>query len=179
VTERKPPGVEWQTWIDRQIEQGRAQGAFDDLPGHGEPLPGIDGPHDELWWVREKLKREGVEHLPPSLAIRRDAARAEQRAMDAPSEAEVRGIIGEINEQIRRLNRSNVEGPPTTLMPFDVDEVVERWRQRPRRAPATPDHPTEPAAPPATPPATPPARPPRRRRARLLRWFGRSRPTRS
>jgi hypothetical protein len=131
VTERKPPGVSWQTWIDRQIEAGQAEGRFDDLPGLGKPLPGIDQPRDELWWVRDKLRREGVDHLPPSLAILRTAADAERRAMASPSEPEVRRIIEEVNEEIRRLNRTSSSGPPTTLAPFDVEDVVARWRRRP------------------------------------------------
>lgn len=131
MTERKPPGVSWQTWIDRQIEAGQAEGRFEGLPGHGKPLPGIDRPRDELWWVRDKLRREGVDHLPPSLAILRTAADAERRALAAPSEQEVRRTIEEVNEEIRRLNRTSIQGPPTTLAPFDVEDVVARWRRRP------------------------------------------------
>ena len=130
MTERKPPGVSWQTWIDRQIEEGRARGDFDDLPGHGKPIEGIGRPRDELWWVRDKLRREGVDHLPPALAIRKKAAEAERRALQAPSEEEARRIIEEINEEIRQLNRTSVQGPPTTLMAFDVEEVVDAWRRR-------------------------------------------------
>jgi hypothetical protein len=130
MTERKPPGVSWRSWIDRQIEEGRARGDFDDLPGHGKPIEGIERPRDEMWWVRDKLRREGVDHLPPSLAIRNKAAEAARRALGASSEEEARRIIEEINEEIRRLNRTSIQGPPTTLMTFDVDEVVEAWRRR-------------------------------------------------
>jgi hypothetical protein len=130
VTDRKPPGVSWQTWIDRQIEAGQAEGHFDDLPGFGKTIPGIERPRDELWWVRDKLRREGVDHLPPSLAILRTAADAERRALAAGSEQEVRRIIDKVNGEIRQLNRTSIQGPPTTLMPFDVDEVVARWRRR-------------------------------------------------
>ena len=126
MTERKPPGVSWQSWIDREIEEGRSRGAFDDLPGHGKPIDGLDRPRDELWWVRDKLRRERVEYLPPSLAIRKAAAEARRRALDAPSDAEARRILEEINAEIRNLNRRNVDGPPTVLMPFDIDEVLEQ-----------------------------------------------------
>ncbi len=138
MTARKPPGVSWQSWIDQQIEQGRARGDFDGLPGHGKPIEGLEQPRDEMWWVRDKLRRENVEYLPPSLAIRKTAAEARQRALDAPSESAARAILEEINEEIRQLNRSNVTGPPTTLMPFDVEEVLGERRERggpPRHAP--------------------------------------------
>ena len=129
MTERKPPGVCWQSWIDKQVEEAKARGDFDHLPGTGKPLPGIDQPRDELWWVRDKLKREGVEYLPPSLAIRRDAQAARTQAVAAPTEREARRILTEINDRIRYLNSHTVDGPPTTLMPLDVEEVVDRWRE--------------------------------------------------
>ena len=67
MTERKPFGVSWETWIDRQIREGMERGEFDGLPGHGKPIQDVDRPHDELWWVRDKLRREGVSYLPPTL----------------------------------------------------------------------------------------------------------------
>ena len=150
MTERKPPGVDWQTWIDRQIEKGQARGEFDGLAGHGKPIAGIERPRDELWWVRDKLRREGVEYLPPALAIRKEAAEAERRAMESSTEAQARRVIEEINDKIRHLNRTTVTGPPTTLMPFDVDEVVAAWRARPRPSPTIPVEPPRDAPPPAS-----------------------------
>ena len=165
MTERKPPGISWQTWIDRQIEEGQARGEFDALPGHGKPIKGIEQPRDELWWVRDKLRREGVEYLPPSLAIRKKATDAKLRAMEASSEPEVRQIIGEINEEIRQLNRLSIEGPPTTLMPFDVDEIVQAWRHRSPPSEPVSEHTTEPEAP------TPRRRPRGTIRTRMRRWL--------
>ncbi|MGH9004035.1 MAG: DUF1992 domain-containing protein, partial [Acidimicrobiia bacterium] len=72
MTERKPPGVSWETWIDRQIRQGMESGDFDDLPLTGRPIPGLDRPRDEMWWVRDKLRRENVSYLPPTLAVRKE-----------------------------------------------------------------------------------------------------------
>jgi len=37
MTERKPPGTSWETWIATQIRVAREQGAFDNLPGAGKP----------------------------------------------------------------------------------------------------------------------------------------------
>ncbi len=163
MTGRKPPGVTWQTWIDRQIEEGRERGAFDDLPGAGRPIRGLDRPRDELWWVRDKLKREGVEYLPPALAIRKEAAAAERRAVDATTEAEAREILEDINARIRHLNSHTVDGPPTTLMPLDVEATIDRWRVA---------HPHGDEAAPAPEPAPPPPDSPLRWE-RMLRWLGR------
>ncbi len=57
---------------ERQIREARERGAFDDLPGTGKPIPHLDNPHDDEWWIREKLKKENVSFLPPTLAIRRE-----------------------------------------------------------------------------------------------------------
>jgi hypothetical protein len=67
--------------------------------------------------------------------------------MGASSEVDVRRIIEEVNEEIRQLNRLSVQGPPTTLMPFDVEEVVEAWRRRPRQSEPLGERPDEPVSP--------------------------------
>jgi len=37
VTERKPPGVSWESWLEEQIRRAREDGAFDNLVGAGKP----------------------------------------------------------------------------------------------------------------------------------------------
>jgi len=46
MTERKPPGVSWESWFDEQIRRAREDGAFDNLPGAGKPLPDLEGGYD-------------------------------------------------------------------------------------------------------------------------------------
>ena len=128
MTERKPPGVSWETWIDKQIREAMERGDFDDLPGKGKPIPDLDKPRDELWWVREKLKRENVQVLPPTLQVRKDLDDARERIRDAPTEDAVRAIVEEINEKIRHVNRIAVSGPPSNLYPLHLETVLERWR---------------------------------------------------
>jgi hypothetical protein len=128
MTERKPPGVSWETWIDRQIREGMDRGDFDDLPGHGKPLADLDRARDEMWWVKGKLRREGVSVLPPTLALRKAVDEAKAAIAAAGDEATVRRLVEGINEEIRKVNRSAAAGPPTTLSPFDVDDVVATWR---------------------------------------------------
>ena len=72
MTARRPLGVSWDSWVDQQINSARERGAFDDLPHKGKPLPGIDQPHDEMWWVRDLMKRENLSFLPETLQLRRD-----------------------------------------------------------------------------------------------------------
>ncbi|MER2092403.1 MAG: DUF1992 domain-containing protein, partial [Saccharopolyspora rectivirgula] len=59
MTERKPPDLTFESWIDRQIREAAERGEFDDLPGAGKPLP-KHAPTDELWWIRSYVEREGL-----------------------------------------------------------------------------------------------------------------------
>ena len=128
MTERKPTGVSWASWTERQIDEGRRAGLFDGLDGEGKPIEGLDGPHDEEWWVKAKLRREKIEYLPPTIAIRQERDTAVAAALDATDEYEVRRIIGEVNDRIRYVNSHTVTGPPSTVWVVDVDSILERWR---------------------------------------------------
>jgi hypothetical protein len=131
MTERKPPGVSYESWVERQIREATERGEFDDLPGAGKPIADLDEPHDELWWVRRKLQREQLSYLPPTMALRKRAEDALAAAERAGSEDEVRRIVADINARIVEGNRKAASGPPLNLVPFDVERVVRRWRERP------------------------------------------------
>jgi hypothetical protein len=130
VTDRKPPGVSFPTWVERRIREAAERGAFDNLPGAGKPIPDLDEPHDELWWVRRKLRDEQLSYLPPTLALRKAAEDALEAAARAGSEDQVRRIVADINARIAEGNRKAASGPPLDLVPFDVERVVRRWRER-------------------------------------------------
>jgi hypothetical protein len=133
LTERKPPGVAFESWVERRIREAMERGEFDDLPGAGKPIADLDQPHDELWWVKQKLRREQLSYLPPTLAVRKEAEDALATASGARSEREVRRIIAAINARIVETHRKATAGPPLNLMPFEVERVVRRWRERHER----------------------------------------------
>jgi len=153
MTARKPGNRSFTDWIDDQIRDAQERGEFDDLPGKGKPLQGLDGPQDELWWVKQWLAREGVSYLPPALALRLEAQKTVEALDGMRSERAVREALDDLNGRIRQANRMPpIDGPPTTLSPLDVDELVDRWRA---------NHPPAPPAPPAAedaPSAVEPAR---------------------
>lgn len=128
VTGRKPPGVTWESWVDRLVREARERGEFNDLAGAGKPLPGLDQGRDELWWVKGWLRREGVVVTPPTIAIRVDAERVLEAVSTMRSETAVRSALEALNERIRHVNRTTVSGPPSTMMPLDVERVVASWR---------------------------------------------------
>jgi hypothetical protein len=130
VTERKPPGVPFESWVDRQIREAMERGEFDDLPGAGKPLQGLDRPHDDMWWIKQKVESEGLTMpLPPTLALRKEAEEALAQARGARTESEARQIIEDVNRKIRKAIRTGLSGPPLNLMPFDVEQIVSEWRR--------------------------------------------------
>ena len=128
MTERKPEGLSWQSWIDRQIREGQRGGAFDDLDGHGQPIDDIGTNHDELWWLKAKLRAEDIEYLPPTIAIRAERAAAIDAAMASSTETKARVIIEDVNARIRYINSHGAGGPPSTAVAIDVEVFIDRWR---------------------------------------------------
>src|SRR5262245_14879467 len=129
MTERKPPGTSWESWIDAQIRIAREQGAFDNLPGAGKPLPNIGDDYDPDWWVKQLVKREEVSILPPSLELLRKVEKELAAIEKLDDEESVRSRIAALNVEIAKGNATVLEGPPTRLGTLDVDKVVERWRR--------------------------------------------------
>jgi len=129
MTERKPAGTSWESWIEAQIRVAQEQGAFDNLPGAGKPLPDRGQTYDPLWWVKQLAEREQVFLMPPSLELMRKVEKDLATLGTLPDEATVRRRITALNVEIGKLNATVVEGPPTRLAKLDVDQVVARWRR--------------------------------------------------
>ena len=128
MTQKKPQDVRPEDFTEELIQQAYADGEFAHLPGLGQPIADIDEPHDEDWWIKEKLRREKISVLPPSLEILRDVEQTLARAMTLRSEQAVRTEIAALNERIREANFRSVWGPPSTQLPVEVDAFVARWR---------------------------------------------------
>lgn len=129
MTERKPPGVSFESFVDRQIRQAEERGEMQDLPGFGKPMASLDAPYDELWWIKGKLRREGFAVLPPALALRKEAEDAREAIKAARTERQVRDLLTEINDKIRTALRRPPPGPPLNLGEFDVEAELTRWRE--------------------------------------------------
>jgi Domain of unknown function (DUF1992) len=117
--------------IDRQIREAQERGEFDDLPGKGKPLAGLDKPYDGNWWLKDLLKREDLSYpLPTSLALRKEIQDLPQKVADVRSEATVREMVADLNGRISESRRKPIDGPPVVLEPVDVDAIVQAWRDR-------------------------------------------------
>ena len=132
MTERKPPGMSFTSWIDQQIAEATERGAFDNLPGAGKPLPKRSEADDGLAFVRELLQREGLppdELLPTPLKLRRQSERLAESVHELGSEEEVRSAVAELNRQIAEWRRIP-HGPPIFVRLIDADAMVTQWRDR-------------------------------------------------
>jgi hypothetical protein len=141
MTERKPPGTSFTSWIDRQIAEAVERGAFDNLPGAGKPLPRREEDAGQAW-LRDYLRREGVSSddlLPTPLKLRKEAERLADSVPGLRSEREVRDAVADLNHRILQWRRIPL-GPPVVLPLVDEDAMVARW-QAGQPAPPPPSSP--------------------------------------
>jgi hypothetical protein len=129
MTERKPTGTSWESWIEAQIRVATEEGAFDNLPGAGKPLPNFGQEYDPLWWQKQLARREQISMLPPSLELLRKVETELAAIEKLHDEAAVRYRVVALNVEIAKVNATVVEGPPTRLGTLDVDQVVAQWRR--------------------------------------------------
>jgi len=131
MTERKPPGTGFTSWIDQQISDAEKRGAFDNLPGAGKPIPHRREEADYgSAWMRDYARREGVpeqELLPPPLRLRREIEQLTEQVSALGSEREVRDTVAELNRRIMEWRRIPL-GPPVFVPLLDEEELVSRWR---------------------------------------------------
>ena len=127
--------MRFETWVERQIREAQERGEFDDLPGAGQPLPGITGQYDELWWVKRVAEREHLSLLPPTLALRKEAEELLDDLPSITSEETVRDLVADYNTRVVEAIRRPAEGPLVAIpRRLDIDEVIAEWvRQRAAR----------------------------------------------
>jgi hypothetical protein len=124
--------MRFETWVERQIREAQERGEFDDLPGAGQPLPGLTGHYDELWWVKRVAEREHLSLLPPMLALRKEAEEFLDDLRSITSETAVRDLVADYNTRVVEAIRRPAEGPLVAIpRRLDIDEVLAEWvRQR-------------------------------------------------
>lgn len=128
MTTRKPAEQSFASFVEQQIQEAQRAGQFDDLPGRGRPLDSADA-KDPFWWAKQLLRREGVDALPPALALRRHVERTLAGLPKLADESRVRSLLAALDAEIRRFNATAISGPPTTQPPLDVEEIVAGWRR--------------------------------------------------
>jgi hypothetical protein len=131
MSERKPEGMRFESWVERQIREAQERGAFDNLPGAGRPLPGLTGNYDDMWWIKQLVQRERLSLVPPMLALRKEAEDLLEGLADVPTKAAVRELVNDYNARVvAEIRRPQVGRLPVIPRRLDVDQVVEEWARR-------------------------------------------------
>lgn len=68
--------------------------------------------------------------LPPALDVLRRVESVPGQLATLRDETEVRSRLEALNVEIRTVNATATEGPPTRLGLLDVESIVRRWRDR-------------------------------------------------
>ena len=140
MTERKPPGVSFETWVERQIAKAQERGEMDVVPGR--PLSREDLEETAYDWALKKARREGVatgDMLPPGLRLRRERDELPERAARLTSEDAVRALAEDYNARVQAFWRRPAESrwaPVPGLA--DVEALVEEWARSRPPAPSLP-----------------------------------------
>ena len=94
----------WESLAERRIREAAERGEFDDLPGAGRPLPGLDGTYDPHWWVKEWLRRTSLEDT--AAELRRTIRSELPRLKASPGAERTVKRIAELNEAIETINQN-------------------------------------------------------------------------
>ncbi|WP_222268141.1 J-domain-containing protein [Modestobacter marinus] len=159
MTQRKPTGMTFETWVEQRIRRARDDGAFEGLSLAGKPLPRLDREKSSFEWALEWAAREEADvtaMLPTGLALRKEREELPALIARQTSEIAVRALVEAHNARVDQYYRRPVEGVWVPVGMADVEEMVARWRE---------DRPAPPAV------AAPPPAPSVARR----RWWARRR----
>ncbi|MEZ4320067.1 MAG: DUF1992 domain-containing protein [Myxococcota bacterium] len=115
--------------VEQMIQAAMRQGDFDHLPGKGKPIEDLDQ-NDPDWWIKKKMKDEGVDGVPPvpSLALRAELPGELARIRALTDERQMRAELILLNKRIRAVNSRQTKGPSSNALPVDIDAFVAKAR---------------------------------------------------
>lgn len=123
---RKPPGLSWESYVERQIQEARDRGDFDDRR-QGDSSVTSATTYDENWWIKEKLSREKINGAPATVQLRVRVERERQQLGELPSEDAVRRLVARLNDEILATNAGNL-GPLLPQPSLDPEDWVRAWK---------------------------------------------------
>jgi hypothetical protein len=119
----------WDRSVESKIAQAQREGQFDNLPGLGQPIPGLDEGWDETRWLREKLKAEELRVMPPAWAIREWARQEAASLIAIEDEGLLRQRIEAFNSELIKRMRGVLWGPPVDVAPIDAETLIANRRK--------------------------------------------------
>jgi DnaJ family protein C protein 28 len=128
-------------WLDEIIEKAKAEGRFDNLPGHGKPLKLDDGAHEDpamrlanrvlkdngfLWpWIEERQEIEAAIET-----ARAELAAAHQATVEAGQPSAWGEAVASFRQKVKALNRRiaahnlKVPSPGFQRLPLDAEKEI-------------------------------------------------------
>ncbi|WP_164703274.1 DUF1992 domain-containing protein [Modestobacter sp. KNN46-3] len=131
MTERKPEGVSFESWVEHQITQARERGDLEGLAGAGKPLPRREREKTTYEWALEWARREEADVaaiMPTGLALRKEREELPARVARQPTEELARAVVEAHVARVDRYYRQPAEGPWIPVGMPDVEEMVAEWR---------------------------------------------------
>jgi len=107
----------FESLADKRIREAIERGEFENLPGQGKPIEGLDRPYDPNWWVQTWLQRE-----------RLTEARREQASKLAGELATVWPLANE-RAVLKRVSQLNARASEIGVDLFEPEEIVRLWRE--------------------------------------------------
>lgn len=129
----------WNSIAELKIARAQREGRFDDLPGFGRPIPGIDAGFDENGWLREKLRFEDLRVVPPAWELRIWARERTDAMLALPDDSSLREAVAVFNAELSTRLKKVLWGPPADVAPIDAESLVARWRSTRVEAHPIPD----------------------------------------
>jgi hypothetical protein len=89
--------------VERQIQEAMDRGEFDNLPGAGEPIEGIDRPYDPSWWAKEWVRRNRL--MDEARDLRQSALDRDRRLRAVGDFDTADRCLAEASRALGRINR--------------------------------------------------------------------------
>jgi hypothetical protein len=140
MTERKPPGMSTQEWVQSQVQRAANAGEFDNLALAGKPLTRLAAPHDPDWWVKDFIRREQIETdalLPPAMLLRKEKQKVQETVARMRRESEVREYLTDLNQRIR-VSIRDTTGPVVPVGMVNEEAILAQWQDERAEAAAKP-----------------------------------------
>ena len=120
---------------DRRIEEAMKEGKFDNLAGMGQPLDLEPAPAEEnarlMWWTLRILKN--ADFTPDEVRLRKAIDHLKSRLASATTATEVRRLVGQVNDLVKKLNTLGTNAISFGIAPLDENVEIERFQAGPAR----------------------------------------------
>ncbi len=114
--------------VDREIEQGRRRGLFDNLRGHGLPIKDLGQQRADGWWAVRFVRNDRAQARNDDLE--RELAMTRRQIWRAESEADVGELVGWMNSRIIEHNGLSRGTDIERMAEMDLQAEINRYRTR-------------------------------------------------